>query len=74
MLYSYTEPLQIEHLLSYKKVQMVVKSAHLCRSNPFPLCPRRVTWIQTEREGVYVKSGRSGALKPGKLSFELQSH
>ncbi len=36
---------------------------------PNPLCPRRVTWIQTDREGVYVKSGRSGALKPGKVNL-----
>ncbi len=34
-----------------------------------PLASRRVTWIKTKREGVYVKSGRSDALKPGKLNF-----
>ncbi len=31
-------------------------SARLCRSNSYPLRPRRVTWIQTKREGVYVKA------------------
>ncbi len=30
---------QIEHILSYKKVQMAVQSAHLCRSNSYPLYP-----------------------------------
>ncbi len=47
-----------------------VISTHLCQSNSCPLRPRhRVTWIKTKREGVYVKSGRSGAPKPGKFSL-----
>ncbi len=37
-------------------------AAHLCRLNSYPLRARRITWIKTKREGVYVKSGRSGAL------------
>ncbi len=28
-------------------------SAHLCRSNSYPLRPHRVTWIKTKREGVW---------------------
>ncbi len=48
---------------------MGVKSAHLCRSNTYPLHPSHVTWIQTERNGVYVKSGHPGALKPDKLGL-----
>ncbi len=31
--------------------------------------PRRVTWIKTKREGVYVKSERFGSLKLGMLSL-----
>ncbi len=47
-----------------KKVQMAVYSAHLCRTNSFPC----VTWFQTKREAVYVKSGRFGVLNPVKLN------
>ncbi len=42
--------------------EMAVQSVHLCRSKPYPVCPRRVTWIKTKRESV--KSGCSGAIKP----------
>ncbi len=28
---------------------MMMRSAHLCRSNSYPLRPRRVTWIKTKR-------------------------
>ncbi len=40
--------------------------------NVYPLCPRRVTWIKTKREGV--KSERSGAPKPDKLGMNCKAH
>ncbi len=43
-------------------------------SSSYPLRPHRVTWIKTKREGVYVKSGRSGALKPGKLGLGCEAN
>ncbi len=51
---------------------MAVWSPHLCRSNFYPLRPRRVTWIKTKREGV--KSGRSGAHKPDMLSLYCKAN
>ncbi len=48
--------------------------ARLCRVNSFPLCPRRATWIQAKREGVYAKSGRSGAFEPGKLGLSSKAY
>ncbi len=51
---------------------MVVLSAHLGRSNSYPLRPRRVTWVKTKREGV--KSGRSSALEPGKLGMSCKAN
>ncbi len=50
---------------------MTVLSAHLCRSNSYPLHPRRVTCIKTKKEGV--KSGRSGAHKPDKLGLRCKA-
>ncbi len=49
------------------------RSAHCCRSNSNPLRPRCVTWVQTKREGVHVKSGRSGALKPDRLGLSYEA-
>ncbi len=46
--------------------------ARLCRSNSYPLRPRRVTWIKTKREGV--KSGCSGALKPDMLGLSCKAN
>ncbi len=51
---------------------MAVKSAHLCKSNSYPLYSCRVTWIKTKRKGE--KSGRSGALKPGKLGVSRRDN
>ncbi len=51
---------------------MAVYSAHLCRSNPYPLRPRRVTRIKTKKAGV--KSGCAGALKPGMLSLSYKAN
>ncbi len=58
-----------EHLIPSKWSNKWRCSQHTSAklTNSYPLRPRRVTWIQTIREGVYVKSGRSGALTPGKL-------
>ncbi len=44
----------------------------MSRSNFYPLRPRRVAWIKTEREGV--KSGRSGALKREKLGLACKAN
>ncbi len=41
---------------------MAVESAHLCRSNPYPLSPCRVTWIKKEREGTMNGDHRPGGL------------
>ncbi len=51
---------------------MAVYSAHLCRSNVYPLRPRRATWIDTEREGM--RSGRYCTLKPGKLDLSCKAN
>ncbi len=60
----------IERLLAYKMLQqMPAQSAHLCRSNSRPLRLRCVTWIKMEG----VKSGRSNAVKPGKLGFSYKA-
>ncbi len=48
---------------------MVVQLVHLYRSNSYSLRPRRVAWIKTKMEGVYVKSGRSDAHKPDKFDL-----
>ncbi len=48
---------------------MAVQLAHLCRSNSFPLRPRRV---KTERQGV--KSGHSSAHKPGKYGLSCKAN
>ncbi len=47
------------------------ETAHLCRANTYHLCPRRVPWTKTKRKGV--KSGCSGALRPGKFGLSWRS-
>ncbi len=38
----------------------------VCRSNSYPLRPRRVTWIQTKREGVYkLRRSQTGHAQSG---------
>ncbi len=51
---------------------MAVYSAHLCRSNAYPLRPRRVTWIKTKRKGV--KNECSGTHKLGRLGLSCNSN
>ncbi len=46
-------------------------SAYICRTNSYPLRPRRVTWIKTKREGV--KNGRSSTDKPSKLGLRCKA-
>ncbi len=45
---------------------------HLCRSNSYPLRPRRVTWTETKREGV--KNEFSGAVKPSRLGLSYKAN
>ncbi len=48
---------------------MAVESTHLCRSNPYPLRPCRVTWIKNEREGAM-----NGDHKPGELKLSCKAN
>ncbi len=50
----------------------MVQSAHLCRSNSYPLRPRRITWIKMKGGGG--KSGFSGALKPDRLGLSCKAN
>ncbi len=50
----------------------MVLSAYPCRSNSYPLRPRRVTWINAKREGV--KSKHFGAHKLYRLGLSCKAN
>ncbi len=61
----------IRQRMGYHLHKLGGKSVRIGILNFYPLRPRRVTWIKTEREGV--KSGRFGVHKPGKLGLSCKA-